>query len=186
MRVGRWPKRLLVYRTLEPFPKLKIPGLEILGAGQQFVAFGVHPDIGQPYDWPLGESPLDIPIGALPLVDQEVCAEFMAEAAALILGAETRSSSGGRRTAGGRQSGPQRDEAGRVIDGRDGWLSSMAFHAVHDALDAGAEPLAEAIAARVWAWFEETSELGRPEGRRPVLQLLRCAGEGPRQAAAGR
>ena len=46
MRVGLWPKRLLLYRTEQPFPKMSVRGIEVLGAGQQFVAFGVHPDTG--------------------------------------------------------------------------------------------------------------------------------------------
>ena len=43
MRVGQWPKRLLLYRSDVPFAKLSTSGLEVLGLGQQFVAFGIHP-----------------------------------------------------------------------------------------------------------------------------------------------
>ena len=60
VRFGQAPKRLRVYRTAEPFTKLstagyRLPGdepgakahkVEILAAGQQFVAYGVHPDTG--------------------------------------------------------------------------------------------------------------------------------------------
>jgi RecA-family ATPase len=60
-RVGLAPKRGLAFRTDEPFSKLSVvfetpegatsQRLEFLGNGQQFVAYGVHPDTGQPYRW---------------------------------------------------------------------------------------------------------------------------------------
>jgi hypothetical protein len=67
MRVGRAPKTMLVYRTEAPFAKINSrvfvrPGeeqehrIEVLGNGQQFVAFAVHPDTGAPYRW-IGQSP---------------------------------------------------------------------------------------------------------------------------------
>ena len=84
MRVGRWPKRLLMYRASEPFRKLKLGSIEILGAGQQFVAFGTHPDTRQPYHWPFGDTPLDLPLTDLPLIDEVAAATFLAEAAALM------------------------------------------------------------------------------------------------------
>ena len=52
LRIGRAPKRLLVYRAAEPFPGIRRAPLEVLGLGQQFVAHAVHPDTGRPYDWP--------------------------------------------------------------------------------------------------------------------------------------
>ena len=57
---------------------------------------------------------------------------------------------------------PTSDASGRVVDGRDGWLSSIAYHAVHDALDAG-EPLdVERLARQVWDRFEASTDLSRP------------------------
>lgn len=68
-RVGLAPKTLLVYRSKNPFPKTQSKvfiddegrqvKLEVLGDGQQFVAFHIHPDTGRPYKW-LGESILDV------------------------------------------------------------------------------------------------------------------------------
>ena len=55
-----------------------------------------------------------------------------------------------------------RDERSIVIDGRDGWLSTIAFHAVHDAVAAGGDVDARLLAARVWARFADTTDLGRP------------------------
>lgn len=68
-RIGNAPKSLLVYATDKPFrkvtsaryydpahperdPKRKGQRLEVLGDGQQFVAFHTHPDTGKPYEWP--------------------------------------------------------------------------------------------------------------------------------------
>lgn len=73
LRIGMAPKRMLVFRADAPFSKLLSgeycidgqtypPGhrnagkkiysrIEILGAGQQFVAHAIHPETRQPYEW---------------------------------------------------------------------------------------------------------------------------------------
>lgn len=68
-RVGKAPKTLLLYRTAEPFTKVKCHtwyddfgeknAVEILGCGQQFVAYGIHPGTKKPYQWIGQESPLN-------------------------------------------------------------------------------------------------------------------------------
>lgn len=88
-RIGRAPKILLIFRTDEPFDKIQTPEfhmldgtvarVEILATGQQFVAFGIHPDTKAPYYWPEC-SPLDVPLEALPPVTKERCAAFIAAA----------------------------------------------------------------------------------------------------------
>ena len=67
VRFGLSPKRLLLYRTAEPFCSIGEP-LEVLCAGRQFVAFSDHPDTGQPYQWP-DASPADLSVFELPTVD---------------------------------------------------------------------------------------------------------------------
>lgn len=169
VRVGRWPKRLLIYRTLIPIRKLSVPGVEILGLGQQFVAFGIHPDTRQPYEWVTGESPCEVPLDALPVVDEAGLQLFLTEAASLTghLAAQRRDRSGGL-AAGGQGDAPTRNAEGLVIDGRDGWLSRIAFHTVQDAVEAGKtlDPLA--LADRAWIRFAATTELARArqDGRR--------------------
>lgn len=83
VRIGRAPKRLLVYRTETPFPSIKRHPLEILGTGAQFVAYGTHPDTGKPYQW-IEESLADIDITDLPLVDKARVETFLDDALALI------------------------------------------------------------------------------------------------------
>lgn len=96
-RVGRAPKTLLVFRASKPFRKIasrfwldsagQQHRVEVLGVGQQFVAFGMHPDTNAPYRWTTEEDPRNTPIDDLPLLDAEtagiVIAEFERRAAAM-------------------------------------------------------------------------------------------------------
>jgi hypothetical protein len=92
------PKRLIPFRTDDPFEKQAITfaprlvngkavaeKLEILGDGQQFVAFGNHPDTGKPYKWE-GRSPLDTPRAALPYTYRWEARELIREATKLLVG----------------------------------------------------------------------------------------------------
>lgn len=167
MRVGQWPKRLLLYRTETHFAKLKSGAIEFLGLGQQFVAFGLHPMTGHAYDWPFGDTPLDVACSDLPIIDADAAAAFLAEAAAFMPAAEPPGAMGRTRRSGGQNAqGPVRDSTGLVTDGRDGWLSTIAYHAVWDARDAGKSLDPAVLAAQVWARFGKTTDLSRPrEGR---------------------
>ena len=74
-RIGRAPKRAIVFRTLDPFDKITVnlvaadgstgEKIEFMCDGQQIVAAGIHPDTGKPYLWPLG-NPTDIAHEDLP------------------------------------------------------------------------------------------------------------------------
>jgi hypothetical protein len=64
VRTGNAPKRAIPFRTDAPFKKIMCDlvspagaseRLELLGDGQQVVAFGIHPDTGKPYCWHGGE-----------------------------------------------------------------------------------------------------------------------------------
>jgi len=88
-RVGLAPKTLLVYRTDKPFPKTQSKvfldddgrsiKLEVLGDGQQFVAFHTHPDTKKPYRWTGDESVLDVAHDDLPSIDRDDALEIVAE-----------------------------------------------------------------------------------------------------------
>ena len=162
LRVGRWPKRLLLYRTMAPFAKLKVGKVEVLAQGQQLVAFGVHPDTRRPYDWPMGDSPLDVPLHALPLVNETMVEAMLAELLPLA-GPAPSGSRDKRRSKNNRGSQDlTRDADGLVVDGRDNWLSIIAFHAVHDFVDRGLELDEHALAEMVWQRFVEGTDLSRP------------------------
>ncbi|MCR8724149.1 PriCT-2 domain-containing protein [Frigidibacter sp. ROC022] len=83
LRIGKQPKRLLVYRATEPFAGIRRAPLEMLCLGQQFVAYAEHPDTGRPYAWP-DEGLADLDIESLPEIDAEQAAAFLDEALALI------------------------------------------------------------------------------------------------------
>lgn len=59
IRVGRAPKRLLMYRTAEPFSRMRLTlekdgaqhMVEVLGLGQQYVVHGTHPATLKAYAW---------------------------------------------------------------------------------------------------------------------------------------
>ena len=83
VRIGKAPKRMLIYRTTAPFKGVKRHPLEILCLGQQFVAYAQHPETGRPYEWP-EESLADIDIEKLPAIDEAAPRAFLEEASALL------------------------------------------------------------------------------------------------------
>ena len=83
VRIGNAPKRLLVYRAAQPFKGFKYPPIEVLGLGQQFLAYGIHPDTGKPYDWPV-QTLADMNIDDLPAITEAQAREFAKEAYLMI------------------------------------------------------------------------------------------------------
>ena len=88
VRVGLAPKRLLAYRADTPFPKLasvwldadgKEQKVEILGEGQQYVAWAIHPDTKKPYEWQGRNSLLTIPLAELEPIDIDAARRVLAE-----------------------------------------------------------------------------------------------------------
>lgn len=86
MRIGEAPKRLLLYRAEAPGPKITSSiyicrdklehRVEVLGVGQQFVAYGIHPDTLRPYQWP-NESLLDLELWELPVINRDEVAAWI-------------------------------------------------------------------------------------------------------------
>lgn len=89
MRIGRAPKCLMLFCTAEPFTKISSPffispdeqkhRVEVLGEGQQFVAFGIHPDTGREFNWITQENPLSTPADELPLITREQAQRIVIE-----------------------------------------------------------------------------------------------------------
>ena len=79
-RIGKAPKALLLFRTDTPMSKsvstkFSDPDgntncIEILGKGQQLVAYGIHPDTQQEYRWPKA-CPYTVPVENLPTINAE-------------------------------------------------------------------------------------------------------------------
>lgn len=86
VRIGRAPRTMLVFRTSKLFRKkhsrtFRSPdglehAVEVLGTGQQFLAYAVHPLTGKPYTWPNGDL-TDIPIGELPEITEAKTYEIL-------------------------------------------------------------------------------------------------------------
>jgi hypothetical protein len=93
-RVGRAPKRAILFQAREPFAKRlalfdapaadgKLPRIEILASGQQLIAYGIHPDTKRPYLWePAG--PMQVPAKQLPLITAKTADQFLSEAVRLL------------------------------------------------------------------------------------------------------
>lgn len=87
-RVGRAPKRLMLYRTDAPFGRMRLELwregeaflIEFLGAGQQCVVEGIHPKTGKPYRW--RQDPLDVGAEGLTTITVEDADRYLDEAAA--------------------------------------------------------------------------------------------------------
>lgn len=99
IRIGLAPKRLLVYRAKEPFKPIKRHPLEILAAGSQFVAYGIHPDTQRPYSWTAGDELADIPASDLPTISEDQARAFLDAAFALVPPDMRRSTLGPDRSA---------------------------------------------------------------------------------------
>ena len=84
-RVGLQPKLLLVYRVSERMKKRVLGKVEILGEGQQFVAYGIHPTSQQPYRWTV-QSPDEVAVRDLPVVTSSGIEKFLEAIAPLIKG----------------------------------------------------------------------------------------------------
>ncbi len=86
-RVGLAPKTLFVFRTETPFSKITsntysdffedVHKVEILGKGQQFVAYAKHPDTGKSYKWMNGPGISDIPFEELPIITREQASKLV-------------------------------------------------------------------------------------------------------------
>jgi hypothetical protein len=93
VRIGLPPKRAIPIRTEAPFKKIstsflspngKIQKVEILGAGQQIVVNGIHPDTQQPYRWHGSQPGPKLRREDLPLITAEYAAGYIAAAAAIM------------------------------------------------------------------------------------------------------
>ena len=98
-RVGKAPKALFCYQVPEPIAKMETPELylpdgtkvqiEALAKGQQFVAYGIHPDTGQEYEWP-ESGPDAVRLEDLPQITPEALKAFLAAAEAVFRSAGGR------------------------------------------------------------------------------------------------
>jgi putative DNA primase/helicase len=134
-RIGRDPKRAYPFRTEEFFKKITVKfispdgtdtqqeKLEFLADGQQFVAFGEHPDTHQPYRWH-SAAPGDIKREDLPYAREAEAQALVDEIVKMLV------ERFGYRVA----AKPQRPTNGVGADAQTDWLVD---YADHDSLAAG-------------------------------------------------
>ena len=83
VRTGNYPKRLLPYRSTEPFGRMRLylkkhdqsHLIEILGAGQQYLVSGVHPKTQRAYEW--SADPAVLGAGGLTEITREQAIAFL-------------------------------------------------------------------------------------------------------------
>jgi len=91
-RIGLAPKRLILFRSLEPIKKIEVrfrprvdayaEGFELLGDGQQAVVHGIHEVTRKPYRWPKG-SLSRFERADLPLIDAALAQRLIEDATEL-------------------------------------------------------------------------------------------------------
>jgi bifunctional DNA primase/polymerase-like protein len=175
IRVGQWPKRLLVYR--KRYDVLETSnhghgartssstiysrsfkaangsgdGIEILSNSKQFVINGFHCKAGRPYCWVGGASPLEDTPNVAPLVRQGQVDEFL-DAVEEIL--PLTSATSGRAGNGGDATRHVNTD-GLIDDGRESYLRDCIWQAALEIEENGEALTAQAVASRGWELFEE-------------------------------
>lgn len=93
VRIGLAPKRAIPFRNDKPFKKISTnflapdsstdQKLEFLGDGQQVVAFGIHKDTKEPYQW-FGGEPGEIKLEDLPCISEAEAQQLIDDATRLL------------------------------------------------------------------------------------------------------
>lgn len=91
-RIGKAPKCLYAFRATERREK-RLSGkyiidghkhqVEVMGIGQQIVAYGDHPETKKPYAWSNGD-PLTVPLADLPEITPSEVDDFLADAESIL------------------------------------------------------------------------------------------------------
>jgi hypothetical protein len=176
-RVGRSPRTLLLYRPAagEIIASMRIfDCIDVLSGGRQFIAFGIHPDTGKPYEW-IADSPETMRLDDVPEITAAAVKAFADAVSKALRGSQAPIVP---RTMGAnlksRQSGRQsdmfaydamikRDANGRVVDGREAFMAKLL--AAEYAEGEYATP--DDLGLRVWARFSGEADLSRPKGSNP-------------------
>jgi Bifunctional DNA primase/polymerase, N-terminal len=167
VRFGKHPKRAILFRTDEPFDKIRTSDfaspdgathhVEILCDGQQLAAFGRHPETGNEYEWPKG-APGSIRQSELPLLTKAMAKQLVDAAADIMRRAGWEEKKSKRRAENGAK-GPtalageggyrERQYAKAALDGCANQLANSTPGGRNDALNKAAFRLGTMI-ARGW------------------------------------
>jgi hypothetical protein len=174
VRVGLWPKRLLVYRK-QPGTIRSVcfraasgsgDGIEMLSDGKQFTIHGMHKEAGRPYYWAGECNPLDDTPAAAPLVTQAQADAFLAAVNEIM---PLTSPSNGRGGNGG-DAGRHVNDDGLIDDGRESFLRDCIYRAAVELEEQGDVLTAQVLAERGWELFEESAWIGERilKGEKPA------------------
>ena len=100
-RYGEAPKFAILFRTEQPFEKIRVDfidpvtidptkpkqgwhHIEVLGDGQQIIIDGIHPRTGKPYAWHANRSPANVPRSDLPETNEAEMRELVKLASDLL------------------------------------------------------------------------------------------------------
>jgi hypothetical protein len=158
VRIGLPPKRAIPFRTDEPFSKIVVnlvapnenqEKIEFLGAGQQVVVAGIHPETKQPYRW-FGGEPGQIKLEELPYIREADAHQLVNEIAALLIRDFGYTRAPERPKAPRKGNGPAREtgSTGGAADWQYLFDNIRNGHALHDSLrDLGAKLIASGAGA---------------------------------------
>jgi hypothetical protein len=76
VRIGQWPRRLLLYRSSTAFKTRRLPGFEVRSMGAGVMLYGVHPLTNAPYRYD-GLSPFEVPAIDLAVVTTDAVEELI-------------------------------------------------------------------------------------------------------------
>jgi hypothetical protein len=168
VRVGKFPRRMLIYRPADHINVMHAAGLDVIGHGGFFVAFGFHADTGQPYYWPESDPIFSVP-EELPLIGATDIQRFLGQASAsiprVIVPVAVNDNDPPQKSAVGavrsrRESARiVRDDCGRVVDGREELLRDIVYEEYRNGYGT-----AQALADRAWFRFAAEADLVRPKG----------------------
>jgi Bifunctional DNA primase/polymerase, N-terminal len=157
-RTGNAPKCLFIFRATTPREKAHTAAylvnghkcqVEILGIGQQFVAFGIHDGTGKPYTWTSGD-PQTVRLVDLPEITPEAIDAYLADAESILAAEGTPMSATPKqkaKSATGSETFWQRVNTAALADA-DAWVQQL-FSSAHKEAGTG-------------AWRVTSKDLGRP------------------------
>lgn len=187
-RVGLAPKTLFLFRTSEPilkrtyYAKDGVTGqIDILGEGSQCVVDGIHPETHLPYEWIGGASPLTSRLKEVPEITLEQLQEVLRAIsgwAMSLTDKNPRPSTGG----GGLldTSALPRNDAGKVTDGRESFLTSCVYHSLKSLVRERKEISEEAVAALSWERFCAQAEVSGDRWDSPTTYRKEVLGRAKR------
>lgn len=137
VRTGLAPKHAIPFRTDQPFLKIirdfiapngSEQKIEFLGDGQQFVAFGIHPDTKQPYRWH-GGDPSTVPCSELPYISSTEAYDLVDDVVVLL------TKEFGYTVLGGRRNKTKQQPKGDTTTGSFVWSSGFGAKKLKECCD---------------------------------------------------